>query len=81
MYHLDLNFVNILLSGCPVLENLELTFDPESLATLRVPSSLRRLKINVENKVGACLEIDAPDLKYLSLTNITFRDVVAAVRT
>ncbi|GAU39368.1 hypothetical protein TSUD_370260 [Trifolium subterraneum] len=31
----------------------------------------------VENKVGACLEIDAPNLKYLSLTNITFGDAAA----
>ncbi|XP_024641042.1 F-box/LRR-repeat protein At3g26922 isoform X2 [Medicago truncatula] len=73
MYNLDLNSVNALLSGCPVLENLEISFAPESLATLRLSSStLKRLKIDVENEVGAYLEIDAPDLKYLSLTNIMF---------
>ncbi|WJX87971.1 hypothetical protein P8452_70101 [Trifolium repens] len=78
MYDLDLNSVNILLSGCPILENLELSFIPESLAKLRVSSfSLKRLKIEVENLVGAWLEIDAPGLKYLSLTNITFCDAAA----
>jgi hypothetical protein len=78
MYDLNLNSVNILLSGCPIVENLELSFSPESLATLRVSSfSLKRLKIEVENLVGAWLEIEAPGLKYLSLTNITFRDAAA----
>jgi hypothetical protein len=79
MYHLDLNSVNTLLSSCSILENLEISFRPESLAIIRVPSSLKRLKITVENMVGAWLEIDAPSLKYLSLEHITFRDA-AAVR-
>ena len=78
MYRLDLNSTNILLSGCPILENLEISFTPESLATLRVSSStLKRLTIDSENEIGAYLEIDAPDLKYLSLTNITFRNAAA----
>lgn len=71
MYLLDLNPVNIFLSACHVLEDLEMSFTHESLAILRVPTSLKRLKIMVETKVGACLEIDAPDLKFLSLTNVT----------
>lgn len=71
MYLLDLNPVNIFLSACHVLEDLEMSFTHESLAILRVPTSLKRLIIMVETKVGACLEIDAPDLKFLSLTNVT----------
>lgn len=71
MYLLDLNPVNIFLSACHVLEDLDMSFTHESLAILRVPTSLKRLKIMVETKVGACLEIDAPDLKFLSLTNVT----------
>ncbi|AET03063.1 putative FBD-associated F-box protein At5g56700 isoform X2 [Medicago truncatula] len=77
MHHLNLSSMHILLSACPVLENLELFFSPESLDIIRVPSSLKRLKITVDNNVGAWLEIDAPGLKYLSLECITFRDAAA----
>ena len=42
-----------------------------------MPSSLKRLKITVDNNIGAWLEIDAPGLKYLSLEEITFRDAAA----
>jgi hypothetical protein len=66
----------MLLSGCPVLENLELSFYPESLAKLQVPSSLKRLKVKVQNDVGVWLEIDTPGLKYLSLTKVILGDVV-----
>jgi hypothetical protein len=78
MGDLDLNSMSVLLSGCPILEHLKLFFCPKSLAKLRVSSfSLKWLTILVENHVGACLEIDAPNLKYLSLTNITFSNVAA----
>jgi hypothetical protein len=78
MGDLDLNSMSVLLSGCPILEHLKLVFCPKSLAKLRVSSfSLKWLTILVENHVGACLEIDAPNLKYLSLTNITFSNVAA----
>ncbi|WJX88587.1 hypothetical protein P8452_70658 [Trifolium repens] len=78
MGDLDLNSMSVLLSGCPILEHLKLVFCPKSLAKLRVSSfSLTWLTILVENHVGACLEIDAPNLKYLSLTNITFSNVAA----
>jgi hypothetical protein len=82
----------MLLSGCPILENLELRFCPESLGKLQVPSSLKRLKVIVQYEVGTlleidagtcleidagtCLEIDAPGLKYLSLTKVILGDVV-----
>lgn len=75
--NVDVNSVDILLSGCPILETLELAFSPISLAKLRVPSTLKSLKLTVENDIGACLEIDAPDLKYLSLTRITFANDAA----
>ncbi|KAK2354974.1 hypothetical protein QL285_092432 [Trifolium repens] len=78
MGDLDLNSVSVLLSGCPILEHVNLSFNPQSLAKLRVSSfSLKWLTILVENHVGACLEIDAPNLKYLSLTNITFGNAAA----
>ncbi|XP_027192663.1 F-box/FBD/LRR-repeat protein At4g26340-like isoform X2 [Cicer arietinum] len=75
--YVNANSVDILLSGCPILETLDLSFSPESLAKLHVPSSLKSLKVIVENDIGACLEIDAPGLKYLTLTKITFGDVAA----
>lgn len=58
--NVDVNSVDILLSGCPILETLELSFSPISLAKLRVPSTLKSLKLTVENDIGACVEIDAP---------------------
>jgi hypothetical protein len=75
--NVDVNSVDILLSGCPILETLELSFSPISLAKLRVPSTLKSLKLTVENDIGACVEIDAPNLKYLSLTRITFANDTA----
>lgn len=75
--NVDVNSVDILLSSCPILETLELAFSPISLAKVRVPSTLKSLKLTVENDIGACLEIDAPDLKYLSLTRITFANDAA----
>lgn len=70
--NVDVNSVDILLSACPILETLELSFSTESLAKLRVPSSLKSFKFTIENDTEVCLEIDTPGLKYLSLTNITF---------
>jgi hypothetical protein len=67
-----MNSMDNLLSSCPILETLELSIAPDRLARLRVPPSLKRFKFTVENNFGAYLEIDAPDLKYLSLTNITW---------
>ncbi|KEH19756.1 putative F-box domain, FBD domain, leucine-rich repeat domain, L domain-containing protein [Medicago truncatula] len=74
-YSLDMNSLNILLSGCPILETLEilsLGLGYDELVSLRVPSSLKSLKITVEVGYGICLEIDAPALKYLSLAAVTF---------
>jgi len=68
----DANSVNILLSGCPILENLELSLSHYSFAKLRVQSSLlKRLDIIFEYEAGGCIEIDAPGLKYLCLSNGT----------
>ncbi|KAK2408236.1 hypothetical protein QL285_043761 [Trifolium repens] len=66
----------MLLSGCPNLENLELSFYPKSLGKIQVPSSLKRLKVIVQSEVGIWLEIDEPGLKYLSLTKVILGDVV-----
>lgn len=74
----DANSVNILLSGCPILENLELSFCHDSFTRLRVQSSLlKRLEITFENEAGGCVEIDTPGLKYLSLTKIEFSNASA----
>jgi len=74
----DANSVNILLAGCPILENLELSFCHYSFARLRVQSSLlKRLEITFENEAGGCVEIDTPGLKYLSLTKIKFSSASA----
>ncbi|MCH80023.1 F-box/RNI/FBD-like domain protein, partial [Trifolium medium] len=70
----DVNSIDILLSACPIIETLKLSFSTESFAKLRVPSSLKSFKFTVENDIEACLEIDTPGLKYLSLTNITHGD-------
>jgi hypothetical protein len=72
--NVDVNAINILLSACPILEILELSFSTESLAKLRVPSSLKRFKFTVGNDIEVCLEIDTPGLKYLSLADITLGD-------
>lgn len=74
-YSLDMNSLNILLFGCPILETLEilsLGLGYDELVSLRVPSSLKSLKITVEVGYGICLEIDVPALKYLSLAAVTF---------
>ncbi|WJX87963.1 hypothetical protein P8452_70096 [Trifolium repens] len=75
--NVDVSSVGIILSSCPILETLELSCSPTSLGKLRVPSSLKSLKFTVENDIGACLAIDAPGLRYLSLTKITFDDASA----
>ncbi|XP_061358369.1 F-box/FBD/LRR-repeat protein At4g26340-like [Gastrolobium bilobum] len=60
--------IDTLLSGCPALETLDLSFASQSLTEFRVPCSLKRMTFAVENDVGIYLEIDAPGLEYLSIT-------------
>lgn len=67
--YVDVPGVDIFLSGCPILETLEVSLlSIEYLTTLRVPHSLKSLKFTIVNDRGTCLEIDTPGLKYLSLT-------------
>lgn len=69
---LEIVSVNVLLSGCPVLENLDLSFYPKCYDGIRVPPSLKRLKIIIKNDIGAFLEeISTLGLKHLNLTNMT----------
>jgi len=75
--NVDVNAINMILSACPILETLELSFSTESSAKLRVPSSLKCFKFTVENDIEVCLEIDTPGLKYLSLADITFGDATS----
>lgn len=60
--------VDALLSGCPVLETLDLWFSPNFLTKVCVPPSLKRLKFTAAQTY---FEIDAPGLKYLHITETT----------
>jgi hypothetical protein len=73
--YVEVSSVNAFLGGCPIIEILDLRFSPQSLDKVCVPPSLKRLKIAIENDVGASLEIDAADIEYLNITNITFGEV------
>ncbi|CAJ2663832.1 unnamed protein product [Trifolium pratense] len=67
--------VNALLSGCPIIETLDLSFCSMSLDKVCIPPSLKRLIADTKNDRGAYLEINAPDLEYLNITKITFGEV------
>ncbi|MCI13556.1 F-box family protein, partial [Trifolium medium] len=67
--------VNALLSGCPIIETLDLSFCSISLDKVCIPPSLKRLIVDTKNDRGAYLEINAPDLEYLNITKITFGEV------
>jgi hypothetical protein len=71
----ELPSVNVLLSGCPNIESLDLYFSIQSMDKVCVPPSLKWLTIDIENEVGAYLEINAPNLEYLDITGITFDKV------
>lgn len=72
----EVSSVNALLRGCPIIETLDLCFSPDDLDTVCIPPSIKWLKITIENNnVGACLEINVPDLDYLDITGITFGHV------
>ncbi|GAU24744.1 hypothetical protein TSUD_355730 [Trifolium subterraneum] len=75
--YVEVTSVSAFLSGCPILETLDLCFDSEEYDILRVPSSLKKLKINLgnDNEVGASFEIDAPGLEYLNISRFTFGNV------
>ncbi|XP_027336293.1 F-box protein At4g09920-like [Abrus precatorius] len=63
--------IDTLLSGCPVLETLHLSFAPQCLTKICVPRSLKRLKYAVENNVEIFLELHAPALEFLSIVQRT----------
>ncbi|XP_045790563.1 F-box/FBD/LRR-repeat protein At4g26340-like [Trifolium pratense] len=79
--HLDIGYVLVtsvsaLLSGCPILETLDLYFETEEYGILCVPPSLKKLKMRLGNgNSGASFEIDAPGLKYLDISEFTFGNV------
>lgn len=68
----EVSSVNALLRGCPIIETLDLCFSPNHLDTVCIPPSIKWLKIIIGNDVGAYLEINAPDLRNLDITGITF---------
>ncbi|XP_061352935.1 F-box/LRR-repeat protein At3g26922-like [Gastrolobium bilobum] len=64
----DVDVIETLLSGCPALETLTLTIYPECLTKVRVPSSLKRLLLQVfSTGCESYLDIDAPGLEYLNI--------------
>ncbi|XP_027193539.1 F-box/FBD/LRR-repeat protein At4g26340-like isoform X1 [Cicer arietinum] len=64
--------IDTLLSGCSTLESLDICFAPKCLSTIRMPHSLKSLKIGVENNdIGTHFEIVSPGLEYLSINQIT----------
>lgn len=68
--------MNALLSGFPILETLNLYFNAEEYDIIRVPSTLKWLKIVLGNgDIGASLEMNAPGLEYLNISEITFSNV------
>jgi len=68
--------MNALLSGFPILESLNLYFYAEEYDIIRVPSTLKWLNIVLGNgDIGASLEMDAPGLEYLNISEITFSNV------
>ncbi|WJX91957.1 hypothetical protein P8452_73668 [Trifolium repens] len=71
----EVSSVNALLSGCPIIETLNLSFHPISLDKVCAPPSLKRLMVNLNNGHAAYLEINAPDLEYLNITRIIFGEV------
>ncbi|WJX86244.1 hypothetical protein P8452_68582 [Trifolium repens] len=71
----EVSSVNALLSGCPIIETLDLCFFPKSLDKVCVPSSLKRLKVAFKNHHAAYIEINAPFLEYLNITGITLGEV------
>jgi hypothetical protein len=75
--YVEVTSVNALLSGCPILETLDLWFESENYGILRVPASLKKLKITLGNRndIGSSFEIDAPGLKYLKISEFTFGSV------
>ncbi|PNX54311.1 F-box/FBD-like domain protein, partial [Trifolium pratense] len=71
----EVHSMNALLSGCPIIETLDLSFCPISLDKVCIPPSLKRLIVNNKSYHGACLELNVPDLEYLNISKITFREV------
>jgi hypothetical protein len=72
---MEVSSVNALLSGCPIIEALNLSFHPISLDKVCAPPSLKWLMVNLNNGHAAYLEINAPDLEYLAVSRITFGKV------
>jgi len=74
--YVEMSSVNALLCGCPVIETLDLSFCPLSLDIVcNIPSSLKWLKVTAARNTEAHFEINAPDLEYLNITQITFGKV------
>ncbi|GAU39376.1 hypothetical protein TSUD_370340 [Trifolium subterraneum] len=72
----DVDSVDVLLSGCPILETLDLSFAPKSFSNIRMPRSLKMLKFTVDNNIGVCLgKLDAPNLNYLIINHVTFSSI------
>lgn len=70
--------VNALLCGCPKIENLNLSlYDAAVEDIIFIPSTLKKLNFYADSNFGGgpSLEINAPHLEYLPITQSPFRDV------
>jgi hypothetical protein len=74
----DVISFHVLLSGCPILEALYISFPSEIFHNIHLPLPpyLKRLEFTVQSSIGACLEIlDTPGLKKLTLNRITLSTI------
>ncbi|XP_061358371.1 F-box/LRR-repeat protein At3g26922-like [Gastrolobium bilobum] len=70
--HINVDFYETLLSGCPALETLTLSICAKCLTKVHVPPSLKRLEFQVfSSQWESYLDIDVPGLEYLSIVHAT----------
>jgi len=74
--YLEVSSVNAILGGCPNIEILDLNFQGQSSDKVCLPPTLKRLKIVIKHEVGSVLEINAPDLVFLSINQYKSSDVL-----
>jgi hypothetical protein len=76
---IDIHSINALLCGCQNIEILMLSFyDHEKrMDKIYIPPTLKRLDFFADNDSGGpSLEINAPHLEYLNITQCPFHDVL-----
>ncbi|KAK2412039.1 FBD-associated F-box protein [Trifolium repens] len=71
------------LSGCPILETLDILFDASFLTQVPVPSSSKRLKLTNSNFSWTYLEIESdwPDVKFGGIVTKTKLGIIGNLQT